>query len=103
MKNIEQFSLYTAKIFDVLYENFPVPVSLDEQKIISEYLVFDKHEELKSLKLKKDIAEISKIADQEQLNNKIKEKLPKINNEISKIEKEEYDKKSKTVDNNRYT
>jgi len=59
MKNIEQFSVYTARIFEILYESFPVPSTLKEDGIISDYLMFDSHEELKKLQFKKDVAELS--------------------------------------------
>ncbi|WP_027857748.1 hypothetical protein [Marinobacterium jannaschii] len=50
MNNIEQFSLYTAQILDILFESFPVPCNLDRSEITKEYLRFDKHESLKKLK-----------------------------------------------------
>jgi hypothetical protein len=67
MKNIEQFSLYTAKIFSVLYEAFPVPVTLDRDKIIFEYIKFDKYDELKELNLKKGFSDIIKHSYREDL------------------------------------
>lgn len=57
-QNIEQFSLYTAKIFDILYDSFPVAIRLDEREIIAEYLLFDKEDELEKLRIKKDCSEL---------------------------------------------
>jgi hypothetical protein len=94
MKNIDQFSIYSAKIFDVLYESFPVPTRLNENDIISEYLIFNKHKELKDLTLEKDIAELADspeladIVDREKISSKI---ISELKNEIWEIEKEEND------------
>ncbi len=49
MNNIQQFSLYSAKIFQLLYSSFPVPVGIDRDIMIEEFLYFDKNDELKNL------------------------------------------------------
>ena len=54
MKNIEQFSIYTAKIFEDLYSQFPVPVFIDRDRIITMYLKFDSHEEMRQYRLKSE-------------------------------------------------
>ncbi|MCS3456886.1 hypothetical protein M2366_002992 [Aeromonas sp. BIGb0405] len=46
MDNITQFSIYTAKIFEELYASFPVPKFIDQEKMISIYLSFDKDDEI---------------------------------------------------------
>ena len=96
MNNIEQFSLYTAKIFDVLYGNFPVPTSIDENEIISEYLLFDKHEELKELQHKKNLAELLVHSfDEEEQKKEISAKLPVIQANCDDLESEKTEEQKK--------
>lgn len=91
MNNIEQFSLYTAKIFEVLYEEFPVPVGLDTNGIIAEYLQFYEHEELKKLHLQKDFSEIIEQAGDKELKQKILEKQPRIKENLHVLESKKRD------------
>ena len=46
-ENVDQFAIYSAKIFDLLYDSFPIPRSISRNEIISEYLTFSRHEELR--------------------------------------------------------
>lgn len=87
--NIDQFALYSAKIFEILYDSFPIPTSLDRTSIIIEYLNFDRGEELKNLKIKHDLADIIEMSDDEELKQQIKQKLPIIKTQISEIENEQ--------------
>jgi hypothetical protein len=90
--NIEQFAIYSAKIFEVLYDSFPIPTSLDRNSIISEYLTFDQSEELKKLKLKNDIADIAEtvvFSDDEDWNEGLKHQLPAIKTRIFELENEQ--------------
>ncbi|WP_305462826.1 hypothetical protein [Photobacterium leiognathi] len=57
MKNIEQFSIYTAKIFEDLYSQFPVPVFIDRDRMIAMYLKFDSHEEIRQYQLKSEVGD----------------------------------------------
>ncbi|HFG1922534.1 TPA: hypothetical protein ACGF2N_003602, partial [Vibrio cholerae] len=57
MKNIEQFSIYTAKIFEDLYSQFPVPVFIDRDSMIAMYLKFDDHEEMGKFRLKSQVGD----------------------------------------------
>ena len=91
MNNIEQFSLYTAKIFDVLYEEFPVPSGLDTNGIITEYLQFYEHEELKKLHLQKDFCEIVEQAGDKELKKKMLEKKPVIKENSYALESKKRD------------
>jgi len=86
MNNIEQFSLYTAIIFHHLYEDFPIPISLDKQEIISNYVFFDKDEELRELQTKVSFSELAEMTDDDILKQKVKDKIPKIKDELSKLE-----------------
>lgn len=58
MNNIELFSLYTAKILKELYDSFPIPINIDQHKMITDCLQFDKHEELQNLKHKNVIGNL---------------------------------------------
>jgi len=88
MDNIEQFSLYTAKIFNELYESFPIPVNIDRYEMISECLLFDKDNELQDLKSKKDMASFLIEMGHNDTTDKIKEKLPSIEEKHSELESE---------------
>ncbi|WP_336916288.1 hypothetical protein [Vibrio cholerae] len=57
MKNIEQFSIYTAKIFEDLYSQFPVPVFIDRDSMIAMYLKFDDHEEMGKYRLNSQVGD----------------------------------------------
>ncbi|WP_309266618.1 hypothetical protein [Aeromonas salmonicida] len=78
MDNIEQFSIYTAKIFEELYSSFPVPKRIDNSEMISLYLSFDKHDEIKklhSIKSRAELVGILKEADPEAFEEIIKPQL----------------------------
>ncbi|MDO6569096.1 hypothetical protein Q4561_18645 [Alteromonas sp. 1_MG-2023] len=89
MNNIEQFSLYTAKIFEELYDSFPIPKGLDQDKAISDCLSFAKHEELQDLKNKKDIAELLIVIGHEDA-ERIEGKLSELKHGHSALENEKY-------------
>lgn len=57
-KNIDQFSIYSAKILEVLSESFPVPHYVDEREITREYLKFTSNNDIKEARKKIDIADI---------------------------------------------
>ncbi|WP_244156063.1 hypothetical protein [Photobacterium angustum] len=61
MKNIEQFSIYTAKIFEDLYSQFPVPVFIDRDRMIAMYLKFDSHEEMRQYRLKSEVGDFCEM------------------------------------------
>lgn len=65
MKNIEQFSIYTAKIFEDLYSQFPVPVFIDRDRMIAMYLKFDGHEEMRQYRLKSEAGDIFEMVNAE--------------------------------------
>ena len=89
MNNIEQFSLYTAKIFEELYDSFPVPKRVDQDKAISDCLSFDKHKELQDLKNKRDIAEfLIDIGDEDA--KRIEGKLSEFTKEHSTLDNEKH-------------
>ncbi len=87
MNNIEQFSLYTAKIFEELYDSFPIPKGLDHDKAISDCLSFDKHKELEDLKNKQDIAQLLIDIGHEDA-ERIEGKLSEFKHEYSTLETE---------------
>lgn len=93
MHNSEQFSLYTAKIFDILFESFPVPVGLDRQDIINEFLSFNDHKTLLELRIKKDVADILNILPNDKIDGELKQKTrdiyPKLEENISELEDRE--------------
>ena len=91
--NIDQFAIYSAKIFEVLYDSFPIPIRLDRSSVISEYLTFDQADELKQLKLKHELAYILEMTDDEELKNKIKQQIPIVKARIIELENEQgYDR-----------
>ncbi len=61
MNNIEQFSIYTAKIFEELYSTFPIPKYINQDEIITMHLQFDKHDEIREYNSLKNSSELSKI------------------------------------------
>lgn len=65
MKNIEQFSIYTAKIFEDLYSEFPVPVFIDKDRMIDMYLKFDSHEEMRQYQFKKEAGDFLEMVNTE--------------------------------------
>lgn len=92
-ENIDQFAIYSAKIFEVLYDSFPIPRTLDKNSIISEYLTFDQSDELKELKIKYDFAEIIEMIDDEDLKERTRQKIPTIKARIMELENEQrYDR-----------
>ena len=94
--HIEQFGLYTAKIFELLYDSFPVPLTLNKNNIISEYLMFNQDDELMYLKSKKVFADSPEyLSNDEELKQKAKLAAPSIESKIESLEKE------KLVDRNR--
>ncbi|EGQ7741009.1 hypothetical protein RII68_001870 [Vibrio parahaemolyticus] len=65
MKNIEQFSIYTAKIFEDLYSQFPVPVFIDRDRMIAMYLKFYGHEEMRQYRLKSEAGDFFEMVNAE--------------------------------------
>lgn len=90
LENINKFAIYSAKILEILHDSFPIPISLHRDSIISEYLTFDRGDELKDLKLSHDIADLIQSSEDEELWNSIKEKIPAIKSKISDLEKVQY-------------
>jgi hypothetical protein len=88
MDNIEQFSLYTAKVFEELYDSFPVPVSINRHKMISTCLLFNKDEELKKLKLKEVFSNLLVELKPNGKEQELEEKLPLIKQMRSDLEHE---------------
>jgi hypothetical protein len=86
-ENIDQFSLYAAKIFELLYDSFPIPLTIDRIEVISAYLAFDRHDELKNLEIKEGIAEIFEYTNNEELMATAKKSLPAIKAQIAELEK----------------
>jgi hypothetical protein len=89
-KNINQFAIYTAKLFDILYDSFPVPINIDRNKIINEYLCFDKDKEIKELKTKQGIGDlVMAIEDNDtEKRDRVKKSLTRINEEVDSLETE---------------
>ncbi|MDO9179523.1 MAG: hypothetical protein Q7U16_14575 [Agitococcus sp.] len=85
-ENIDQFAIYSAKIFQLLYDYFPIPESIDHNEIICEYFTFDQSENLKVLKTKRDIASIIDATNDEELKSKIPKNLPVILEQITELE-----------------
>ena len=88
MDNIEQFSLYTAKIFKELYDSFPIPVGIDRNEMISDCLLFNKDDELQSLKNKKEMASLAILAGRNGKTNKMEEGLLSVQGKHSELENE---------------
>ena len=88
MDNIEQFSLYTAKIFKELYNSFPIPVGINVHENISECLLFDKDDELQRLKIKKGIAILCAETNQSSAIDNFEEQLSTIQANHSELENE---------------
>ena len=84
MNNIEQFSLYTAKIFNELYNSFPIPVNIVQSEIILDCLLFNKDDELQALKIKLDVSSLlSEMGDHSKL-----ELLPSISEKHDELDSE---------------
>src|SRR5690554_1822471 len=87
--NVDQFAIYAAKVFEILYDSFPVPSAIDRRDVISEYLTFDNDEELKKLKVARDFADIVGHVDDEELKAKAKEKRPAIETRLAELERDQ--------------
>src|SRR5690554_577122 len=87
--NVDQFSIYAAKVFEILYDSFPVPSAIDRREVIAEYLTFDNDEELKKLKIARDFADIVDHVDDEELKAKAKEKRPAIEARLAELERDQ--------------
>jgi len=61
MDNIEQFSIYTAKVFEELYSAFPIPKFINHDEIIALHLKFDGQDEIKKLRSSTNTNEIRKM------------------------------------------
>lgn len=85
-ENIDQFALYAAKIFELLYDSFPIPLAIDRNEVISAYLAFDRHDELKTLKTKEGVAEILEHTDDEEMKARARKALPAIQTQIAELE-----------------
>lgn len=91
--NIDQFSIYSAKILEILYDSFPIPILLTQNSIISEYLTFDQSEELEKLKIKRGLSDIIEMTGDKELTEGIKSQRPAIESQIAELENEQrYDK-----------
>lgn len=89
MNNIEQFSIYTAKIFELLYQKFPVPFTMDRNEIIYDFLLFDRADELKELKIKNDMADLLEHSYSEEPREKnFKEKIETAKEQWRELEEE---------------
>ncbi len=88
-ENVDQFAIYSAKIFDLLYDSFPIPRSISRNEIISEYLTFSRHEELRELRIKNDIADLVGFTDDEELKRKVEERIPVIRDQLTELENEQ--------------
>lgn len=87
--NIDQFAIYSAKIFEVLYDSFPISASLNRDFIISEYLTFDHSDELKDLKMRYEFADLLGVTDNEDFKSWFKQQLPNIKARIFELEHEQ--------------
>ncbi|PMH75149.1 hypothetical protein [Vibrio cyclitrophicus] len=87
MNNIEQFSLYSAKIFELLYSSFPVPVGIDRNAMIEKFLCFDKFDELKELQNNRSRGELVKLLST--ATPEIEEKVEQISEAAYELEDEQ--------------
>jgi hypothetical protein len=99
MNNIEQFSLYTVKVFDILYASFPLFVTLDKTEIVSEYLKFDRHDDIEKLNLSKAYMEIVEMAGEDnkelmEIKAEVREKGPEIVKTLGSLERERENEKA---------
>jgi hypothetical protein len=88
-ENVDQFSIYTAKVFEILYDSFPVPTAIIRREVVAEYLTFNNDKELNNLKITRDSADIVDHANDEELKAKAKEKRPAIEARLAKLEREQ--------------
>lgn len=93
-ENIEQFAIYSAKIFQLLYDSFPISRAISKDEVILEYLGFDE-KELKQLKTKIDIASLAKYTDDEEFKLKVQTVLPKIEAKVNELEEAQYNDKKR--------
>ena len=88
--NFEQFSIYSGKVLEMLSSSFPIPFILNESEVIKECLKFDRDEDLKEFRYKKDMAGIVlafEVNDDEELAfaKKIRDEMKQ---EIDELEEE---------------
>ncbi|MGI5013307.1 MAG: hypothetical protein ACRYGO_19055 [Janthinobacterium lividum] len=86
-ENIDQFALYAAKLFELLYDSFPIPLTVDRNEVIAGYLAFDQDDEIKTLKNKEGFAEILEYTDNEEMKARARKALPAIQTKIAGLEK----------------
>lgn len=84
--SIKQFGIYSAKILNVLYDSFPIPVFIDRNEVISQYLSFDQVAELERLRLGRDMAELVQMTNDETEIERAQQALPDISSRISNLE-----------------
>jgi hypothetical protein len=89
-QNIDQFALYAAKLFELLYDSFPIPSSINRNEVISGHLAFDQADELTTLKTKEGVAEIVEYMDDEEMKERVRKALPAIKEKIVRLEKAKY-------------
>ena len=87
--NVDQFSIYAAKILEILHDNFPIPSTIDRREVIAEYLTFKNHQELKKLQIARDFSEIVDYVDDEDLKAKAKENRPAIEARLAELERDQ--------------
>lgn len=91
-KNIDQFSIYSAKILEVLSENFPVPHYVDEREIIREYLRFKNNDDIKDAREQIGIADIitsvGRHAFSDDKISRAKEKRKELEEDVDQMEQE---------------
>jgi hypothetical protein len=88
-QNINQFALYSAKIFELLYDSFPVPLSISKDEVIAQYLTFDQDKELKELKMQQGIAEISIMTEDEELKARAIKNMPAFAASVAKLKQKQ--------------
>lgn len=99
MNNIEQFSIYTAKIFEELYSAFPIPRFINQDEMIAMYLKFDRHEEVKKYRSLSNASEVYKMVcehdpELEPWSDEDQNNLEDINSKLSALENTEHEDKS---------
>jgi DNA-binding helix-hairpin-helix protein with protein kinase domain len=89
-KKIDQFAIYAAKIFEIMYDSFPIPSSLNRSKIISEYLSIEPRGELNALRNKIYVADMTALTKEEKepIQKAIKE-LPDNKKRMAEIEEKQ--------------
>ena len=91
--NIDKFAIYSAKIFQILYDSFPISRTINKDEIILECLDFDKSEELKQLRTQIDIASFAEYTDDDEFKLKVQHKLPMIEAKAKELEEAQYSDK----------